>query len=418
MRRFLPLLFLPACEPFAKPEPPFACAPAPQLTAFVGEWAQGDICFEDPEGEALKISLSTRNDRPFGLVAVRDQKTIFVLGRRPGSTTVTVTATDPDSLKATLDVPVLVPNRPPTGSPDDVEVPARFGVTINLADHFSDPDGQRLSYSASSSAPSLVNVATLQDSSLRLQHSGGQGTAEISVTASDGEESTTVVFEATVVPPELVVSDDFDSDASLDDWAVGRKARAEIEDGYLVLTADSADYYAQAWQGFQGAAREWIVEITLRTSEANAQAGFWISTGVRPVWTVQFLVGEANIPGVGNVNWLFNWWNSSTGAWVTPLWGSGTSSHIRDLADLEVSLFMTEAGVRATVDGKLLFERTSVGFLSRRGVGLTLVTRPEGEGGVASSMKRVRVITPELTEDSLLRAPGSPGNPPGHPTRW
>ncbi len=416
MRRFLPLLFLPACEPLPEPEPPFACAPAPRLTAFVGEWAQGDICFEDPEREALKISLSTPNEGPLGLVAVRGQTTIFVLGRAPGSTTVVVTATDPDSLKATLDVPVLVPNRPPTGSPDDVEVPARFGVTINLSDHFSDPDGQPLAYSASSSAPSVVDVAALQDSYLRLRHRGGQGSAAISVTASDGEESVTGTFEATVVPPELVVSDDFDSDESLDDWAVGRKARAEIEDGYLVLTADSADYQAQAWQGFRGAASEWIVDITLRTTEADAQAGFWVSTGVRPIWTYRFLLGEATIPEVGDVNWLFGWQVGR--GWVTPEWGYGMSSHIRDLADVEVSLSMTEAGVRATVDGKLLFERTGVGHLTRRSVGITLVTRPEGEAGVASSMKRVRVVTPELTEDSLLRAHGRPRNPPGHPIRW
>ena len=38
-----------------------------------------------------------------------------VLARSPGSTIVTITATDPDGLRATVDVPVLVPNRAPTG---------------------------------------------------------------------------------------------------------------------------------------------------------------------------------------------------------------------------------------------------------------------------------------------------------------
>ncbi len=416
MRRLLPLLFLPACEPPPEPEPPFACAPPPQLTVFVGEWTQGDICFEDPEGEALKISLSTSNDRPFGLVAVRNQETIFVLGREPGATTVTVTATDPDSLKATLDVPVLVPNRPPAGSLDDVEVPARFGITMVLSDHVRDPDGQRLTYSASSSAPSVVDVAVFRDSLLRMEHSGGEGSSDISLTASDGEHSITSAFEVTVVPPEVVVSDDFDSHESLDDWALGRKSRAEIKDGYFVLVADSTDYHARAWQGFQGAANGWIVDVTLRTTEVDAQAGFTVSTGVRPIWAYRFLLGEATILGIGDVNWLFGWWEVGRG-WVTPGWGHGVSSHIRDLADVEVSLSMTETGVRATVDGNLLFERTDAGHLTRRGVGLTLVTRPEGEGGVASSMKRVRVVTPELTEDSLLQATGRPDNLPGHPTR-
>ncbi|MDE2763336.1 MAG: hypothetical protein OXQ94_16235 [Gemmatimonadota bacterium] len=416
MRRFPPLLLLLACEPPPEPEPPFACAPAPELTVFVGEWAQGDLCFEDPEGAELAIHLALTNDRPLAQVQVWDAEEIRVLGRWPDTTTVIVTAIDPDSLKATLNVPVLVPNRAPAGSLDDVDVHARFGATINLSDHFSDPDGQPLFYSASSSDPSVVDVAALSDSLLRIENSGGQGSAEISVTASDGEESVTAAFEATVVPSELVLSDDFDSDESLDDWALGRKARAEIEDGYFVLTADSTDYYGQAWQGFHGTASEWIVDITLRTTDADAQAGFVVSTGVRPIWSYQFLLGEANIAEIGDVNWLFGWWHVNRG-WVTRSWAYGTSSHIRDFTDVEVSLSMTETGVRATVDGKLLFEQSSVDHLPRRGVGLTLVTRPEHEGGVASSMNRVQVITPELTVDSLLHAHLRPDIAPGHPTR-
>ena len=399
------------------PQPPFICAPAPRLTAFVGEWAQGDLCFEDPEGAKLTIRLALTDERPVGLVQVWNQERIRVLGAWPGTTTVIVTATDPDSLKAVLEVPVLVPNRAPTGSLEDVEVPARFGAKIGLSAHFSDPDGQPLTYSASSSAPSVVDVAALSESLLRLKHSGGEGSARISVTASDGEDSVTAAFEAIVVPNELVLSDDFDSGESLDDWALGRKARAEIEDGYFVLTADSADYYGQAWQGFQGVASEWIVDIALRTTEADAQAGFVVSTGVRPIWSYQFLLGEATIPEVGDINWLFGWWDVRRG-WVTAPWAYGTSDNIRDFTDVEVSLSMTEYGVRATVDGKLLFERGGVGQLPRRGVGLTLVTRPEGEGGVASSMNRVQVVVPELTEDSLGYAPVRPDNVPRRQARW
>ena len=417
MRRVLPLLFLLACEPPPEPEAPFVCAPAPRLTVFVGEWAHGDLCFEDPEGAELKIELSLTNDRPLGQVQVWNAEEIRVLGRWPGTTTIRITAADPDSLTATMDVPVLVPNRAPTGQPGDVEVPARFGVTMNLSDHFSDPDGQPLTYSASSAAPSIVGVAAVSDGLLRLEHSGGEGSARISVTASDGEDSVTTAFDAAVVPSELVLSDDFDSDESLDDWSLGRKSRAEIEDGYFVLTADSAGYSGSAWQGFRGAANEWVVDITLRTTEEAAQAGFLISTGERPIWSYRFLVGEASVPGLPDVNWLFSWWNAARERWVTPSWAFGTSSHIRDFADVEVSLSMTEAGVRATVDGKLLFDRRGVGHLTRRGVGLTLVTRPEGDGGVSSSMNRAQVVTPELTEDSLVHAHVRPEDPSGPVTR-
>lgn len=398
MGGFPPLLFLLACEP--PQEPPFVCAPAPELTVFVGESAEGVLCFEDPEGATLNISLSITNHMPLALVVVSSQHRIWVHGRWPGTTVVTVTATDPDGLEAKLQVPVLVPNRAPVGSPDDVEVPARFGVTTDLSDHFSDPDGQPLTYSASSGAPSVVKVAAVSGSLLRLDHSGGDGSARVSVTASDGEDSVTATFEAAVVPSELVLSDDFDSDASLDDWALDRKSRAEIEDGYFVLTADSTDYDGRAWQGFGGVANEWAVDITLRTTEDSAQAGFVVSTGVGPVWSYRFLLGQASHAGLPPVNWLFSWWVVGEG-WVTEPWAHGTSSHIRDFVDVDVSLSMTETGVRATVDGKPLFEHGHAASLTRRGVGLTLVTRPEGDGGVASSMNRVQVITPELTGDSL-----------------
>jgi len=364
MRRLPPLLFLLACEPAPEPEPPFVCAPAPELTVFIGEWASGSLCFEDPERARLTITLSLTNDAPLSLVQVWGQEEIRVLGRDTGTTTVTVTATDPDGLAASLDVPVLVPNRAPVGEPpDDVQVHARFAVTIDVAGHFSDPDGHPLTYSAYSSARSVVDVAALTGGLLRLESTAGEGSARIFVTASDGADSVTTTFEATNVPSLTILSDEFDSDESLDDWALGLKTGAEIEDGYLVLTADSTDY-GRAWQGFGGVAKEWIVDITLRTTEAGAQAGFLVSTGVRPIWTYRFLLGEARIPGLGDVNWVFSWWDVNRG-WVTAGWAHGTSGQIRDFGDVEVSLSMMEYGVRGTVDGKLLFERSGVGGMVR-----------------------------------------------------
>lgn len=199
MRRLLPLLCLLACEP--PPERPFVCAPPPQLTVLVGEWASAGLCFEDPEGARLKISLSLVHHPPLGQVQVWGQDSIRVHARLPGTTVVSVTATDPDGLHATLDVPVLVPNHAPVGSLDDVRVLAYSPRTTILSNHFSDPDGQPLSYSASSSAPSVVEVAVLSDRYLRLTASAVEGSARVSVTASDGDDSITRTFTATIVPP-------------------------------------------------------------------------------------------------------------------------------------------------------------------------------------------------------------------------
>lgn len=198
MRRLLPLLFLLACEP--PPQRPFVCAPPPQLTVLVGEWASAGLCLEDPEGARLKISLALLNHLPLAQVQVWGQDSIRVQGRWPGTTVVSVTATDPDGLHATLDVPVLVPNHAPVGSLDDTRVFTHSSRTIILSNHFSDPDGQPLSYSASSSAPSVVEVAVFSDRLLRLTASAVEASARISVTASDGDESITRTFTATIVP--------------------------------------------------------------------------------------------------------------------------------------------------------------------------------------------------------------------------
>ena len=236
MKRLLPLLTVLACEP--SPEPPFVCGPVPQITVFVGEWGEGDLCFEDPEGAKLDIDLSLLNDLPVSQVQVWNAEKLRVLARWPGTTTVVVTATDPGGLQATRSCARARPEpRAGRGPWTMSSYPPASGRRSICPTASRIRTGRPLTYSASSAAPSVVEVAELSRGSLRLEHSGGEGSARISVTVSDGEDSVTTAFEATVVPPELVLSDEFDSEESLDDWTIGDYSRAEIEDGYLVLTA-------------------------------------------------------------------------------------------------------------------------------------------------------------------------------------
>jgi len=278
MRRLLPLLFLLACEP----QPPFVCGPVPELSVFVGEWAETDLCFEDPEGEVLNLATHVADSFNLARVQVTSQGVFRVLGRWPGSTTVTVTATDPDGLRVGMVVPVTVQNRLPEGSLADIEIPARFRKTIRLRDHFTDPDGHALNFGASSSAPSVVHADLLWGDRLRLTPLEGEGSARISVTVSDGVDTLATTFEVTIVPTLVVLSDEVDSAESLDDWTLEDYSRAKIQEGYLVLTADSVDYNGAAGQEFGGTARDWLVDITLRTTDADAQAGFVVFTGSFP----------------------------------------------------------------------------------------------------------------------------------------
>lgn len=413
MRRLLPLVFLLACEP----RPPFVCGPVPQLTVFVGESAEAGLCFEDPEGAELDLATFI-GDTVVVRVQITSLGQLYVLARWPGATTVTVTATDPDGLAVAVAVPVLVPNRPPVGSLGDFEIPARFRPAIDLTRYFSDPDGQSLTYSASSAAPSVVDVDLVSDSLLRLRPLQGEGSARISVTVSDAVDAVTTTFEATIVPTRLLLSDEFDSAASLDAWTLDEHSRARIEDGYLVLAVDSAHYSGLASQEFGGTATDWLVDITLRTTEADAQAGFLVATGLAPVMAYQFLLGEADIPGLPSVNWIFLWWDGRVDAWVTDDWAYGKSGHIRDFADMEVSLSMMRGSVRATVNGKHLFERHGR-RLPPTATGLFLVTRPEYTANVASSMSRVQFFARGFAEGGGPNARAWPGKADMHiMRRW
>ena len=104
-----------------------------------------------------------------------------------GSADVTVTATDPGGLSATQTFEVTVPNRAPVaGDPiDDIEVFVGDGAEVDASDYFTDPDGDPLLYSASSSSPANARVA-VSGSTVRVD-AVSQGGATVTVTAKDPE---------------------------------------------------------------------------------------------------------------------------------------------------------------------------------------------------------------------------------------
>ena len=196
IRKFLPIAAaLIACS---DPKPPASCGTLPQISVFVGETETAKPCFTDPEGGALSMTATSRNPDVATATMVQDE--LRVTGVWPGRTEATVTALDPDSLTGTVYVAVVVPNRPPVGQLDDVEVRRGVARTIELAPHFSDPDGQTLTYTASSAAQS-VGTAGISGSTLTVTPVAREGSAEIAVVASDGGMDVTAPFEAVIVYP-------------------------------------------------------------------------------------------------------------------------------------------------------------------------------------------------------------------------
>ena len=399
MRGVLPLLVLLACS---NPKPPVACGKLSQVSVYVGGTETVEPCFEDPDGQTLTLSVFSQDSSIATAGLLGDN--VQVEGRWPGATTVRITATDPDSLTADQDLAVLVPNRAPTGALNDVRLPLDIEMTISLADHFSDEDGQALTYTASSSAASVVGVA-VPDTVLLVLTALGEGSAEIRVTASDGEQSVTVTFEATVLP--TVLSDNFNSGATLDDWELSDRASAEIRDGYFVLERDTSSR-GLATQKFGGVAKDWTVDIALRTTDEDTRAGVYVWTGHgRFVWYA-FLIGEADYGEYGTANWIFLWYDAADSAvYWNPDWSMGTSDDIKDFTNTHISLSMTrEDRFSVTVNGKLLFKRLAYNgdlylagpSLVRKAVGISLVTWPETSAGGAASMNWVAVTAEEFIE--------------------
>ena len=169
------------------------------VTVAGGETATVDVSgnFMEPDGQTLSYSASSSDTDVATATTSGSAITVTAVGR--GMATVTVTATDPGGESATQSFQVTVPNRAPepTGSIPDAEVKSGESTTVDLESYFTDPDGDNLSYAATSSAPT---VATVSVAGRVLTVTGtGSGTATVTVTATDtGDETATQSFQVTV----------------------------------------------------------------------------------------------------------------------------------------------------------------------------------------------------------------------------
>ncbi|MDE2783318.1 MAG: hypothetical protein OXK77_10210 [Gemmatimonadota bacterium] len=179
----------------------------PAQTVHAGETITLDLSsyFSDPDGDALTYSATSSNA---GVVSASvSGSTLAIAGLAKGTAQVTVTATDPVGLTATQTFEAAVPNRPPepqTSIPAQT-VHAGETITLDLSSYFSDPDGDALTYSATSSNAGVVS-ASVSGSTLAIAGLA-KGTAQVTVTATDPAGLTAKqAFTAAAVPaePDLV----------------------------------------------------------------------------------------------------------------------------------------------------------------------------------------------------------------------
>ncbi len=157
--------------------------------------------FADPDGDALTYTVSSSAPRVVTVLAAGARVTLTAVGE--GTATIRVTATDPGGLSATQSFTATVngpSNRPP--EPVGTLPPMTIqrdddAVTVAVSGAFRDPDGDALTYGASSSTPSVASVSV--SGSLVTVTPASEGTALVTVTATDTNGSNTTAAQTFTV---------------------------------------------------------------------------------------------------------------------------------------------------------------------------------------------------------------------------
>ena len=180
--------------------------------------------FTDPDGDSLAYEASSSDEDVAGVAIAGDTLTITGVGA--GTATLTVTATDPGGLSATQQAEVTVTganNAPEVAdsipvydlmvvldSTDMTQIDTLNYIELDMADYFSDPDGDDLTYEAATSDDEIATVTSIEGTvvtttAVSSDTSFAHDTTTITVTATD-PSGESVTQEATV----LVANSDYE----------------------------------------------------------------------------------------------------------------------------------------------------------------------------------------------------------------
>lgn len=165
--------------------PPHATDTLPDLELQVDDQAAADLSahFTDADGQPLTFTAESSDAAVAGASVAEHALTITAIAK--GAAVIAVTATDPGGLTATQRFSVTVPNRGPeaVGAIPDIELQVGDETVIDAPEHFLDPDGDSLSYSAVSSDSTRV-MAEVSGNEVRVR-ALAKGTVAVTVTATD-----------------------------------------------------------------------------------------------------------------------------------------------------------------------------------------------------------------------------------------
>ena len=178
---------------------PVATETIPEQTLYKREMAPVNLArhFADPDGDPLEyVAETSDNGVATGVVS---GGTLTVKAGAIGEATMTVTAADPGGLAAEQSFLVTVLNRAPVATetiPRQL-IAAGRSETLEMSTHFDDPDGDPLTFAATTSRSS---VASVRVSGSKLTVRGvGSGEADVTVAATDTDgASAAQSFKVTV----------------------------------------------------------------------------------------------------------------------------------------------------------------------------------------------------------------------------
>ena len=193
------------------------------------------------DGETLTYT-ATSSDTTIATVSV-SSATVTIAAVGEGTATITATATDPGGLTAnqTFSAVVTHPNRAPTavGTPNGSVHGVGNTTTVNLNSHFSDPDGDTLTYTATSSDTGKATVRVSERNLHITAVAGGRSTITATATDPDG-------LTATQTFTSVVTEDIPDQTAVAGSGVLGISASAVVHFGrspgdLFVYSATSSD---------------------------------------------------------------------------------------------------------------------------------------------------------------------------------
>ena len=168
--------------------PPQAAGTIPEQMLSVGEAATVELSsyFSDPDGDTLSYTAASSNAGVAEASVSGSSVVVNALTR--GVVTVTVTARDPQGLLAQQRFQVTVPNRAPEAV-DAIPAQTVFAgqtASVDASLYFRDPDGDPLTYTATSSNPEVATPTVAATTITIRAVTSGVATITVSATDPDG----------------------------------------------------------------------------------------------------------------------------------------------------------------------------------------------------------------------------------------